>query len=660
MQPDDELMALYLAEAGERLDEMRSLEDRADDDPEARAAIRRQLHALKGSSRMLGLREMAELSHRAEDLVAAESEFDRGALGTIMDELHRVFTALGEISPPGSAPAASPTRTTPPVRRERRRELKVPADVVDELADRGTRLRVVAVAAEGLADRLFRLAALAEHGAAEPEPRQVLATLATSLRQVGLEFENGQRIFRRLSDQQLDALLSLQVQPLTPFLRGLAEHARELGSELGKRIDVVIDAGEAQLDRRIVNTLREAFLHLVRNAVDHGLESPRERARAGKTAVGQIRVEAVGEGARVRLRVEDDGRGIDAATVLETAVQRGLISSETAAGLDPASVLQLVCEPGFSTRERATQISGRGIGLDAVAAAVRSVGGDLWLESRVGEGTSVTVDVPVARRGERVTVMTVGEHQLAVPTSPIVSYRRVTVTGDGGERRVVDGDGRTVNARCLADVLGEPAAPSGVLVEMTSGGGVIGVVADDVVRDEEVIVRPLPRSAGAPRGIEGISLLSSGRAVAVVTAARVGMAEALPAGDAPARRRRIRVLLVDDSRVTREMLRRLLEDAGFVVTGVGGAEDALAAVDDRTYDCVVTDIEMPGMDGLTLTRSLRERPDGADLPVIVVSTLDSPADRLAGLESGADAYITKQRLDARELIGLVRRVGGRT
>jgi CheY-like chemotaxis protein len=200
-----------------------------------------------------------------------------------------------------------------------------------------------------------------------------------------------------------------------------------------------------------------------------------------------------------------------------------------------------------------------------------------------------------------------------------------------------------------------------VLVETVVGGAFVGVVADDVVGEEEVIVRPIPAAAGAPAGVEGIALLASGRPVAVLSLQRLGLGTPFdPVKRDGGRRtvRPIRALLVDDSDVTREMVRRLLEDAGIAVTGVGSAEDALHALASRPMDCVVTDIEMPGMDGLGLTRAIREDPAFADLPIVVVSTLDRPADRLAGLEAGADAYLTKQGLDARELVALVRRVAG--
>jgi CheY-like chemotaxis protein len=234
------------------------------------------------------------------------------------------------------------------------------------------------------------------------------------------------------------------------------------------------------------------------------------------------------------------------------------------------------------------------------------------------------------------------------------------VQEDEGGRTVKIGT-KKLAARFLSDLLGEPPTVKGVLVEMVAGGMVIALVADTVVGEEEVIVRPLPGAAGAPTGVEGITLLSSGRPVTVLSLHRLGPLEEAVGSTQPVhgpRARPIQVLLVDDSDVTREMIRRLLEDAGFAVTGVGTAADALLALENQDVDCVVTDIQMPGMDGLALTRKLRENERLADLPVVVISTLDRPRDRLAGLESGADAYLSKQGLDARELVALVLRVGG--
>lgn len=664
---DDDLMTLFLEEAADRVERLQELAASPDEDEAAWAQLRRELHALKGASRMMGLRRMAELCHQAEDLVDSDSVDTGVDLDLRLAEIRNNLQALSTRGAADAETRADRGEGTPRKASKRRRrtreEVRVAPDVIDDLAERGARLRFVAVAAEGLADRVFRLATLAERGVGERAPRQVLATLATSLRQVGIELEGGQQILRRLTNRQLDAILHLQVQPLKPFLKGLANHARELAVSLGKEVEVSVKTGEAQLDRRIVDALREAFLHLIRNAVDHGAESPDERADAGKHEIAKITIEASTEGDRVRLSVADDGRGINGAEVLEKAVRHGVISEDLAARLSETEILQLVFRAGFSTRDEKTELSGRGIGLDAVAATVRSLGGDVWMTSRVGEGVRVTIEVPVARRGDRVLVLESGQHQVAIPAAAVRAYRRVTseMVEVNQEGRCVRIGEKKVVARFLSDLLGEPQTVDGVLVEMVAGGTVVALVADRVIGEEEVIVRPLPGAAGAPAGVEGITLLSSGRPVTVLSVHRLGPLEDALGLTQPThgpRARPVQVLLVDDSDVTREMIRRLLEDAGFAVRGVGTAADALSVLENEDFDCLVTDIQMPGMDGLALTRKLREDDRFADLPVVVISTLDRTKDRLAGLDSGADAYLTKQGLDARELVALVQRVGG--
>jgi chemotaxis protein histidine kinase CheA/ActR/RegA family two-component response regulator len=662
---DPELLALFLEEAGDRLERIFELVAAMETDGQPPTQLRRELHALKGAARMMGLREIAEACHEVEDILEGPEPTPRGELEIHGDRLRSLIDTLSdverseeEVSDAEEEPASGAAdRLIRP-----REELRVAYGVIDDLADRGVRLRVVSVAAEGLADRIFRLATLAERGVGERDPRQVLATLATSLRQVAMEFESGQRIFRRLSDRQLDALLRLQVQPLKPFLRGLAGHARELASSLGKKLEVKVRAGDAHLDRRIVNALREAFLHLVRNSVDHGIESPEERQGAGKAEAGHLRIDATEEGDRVRIRVADDGRGIDIDSVIRTAVEREIVDPEAADGIDRGEALQFLFRPGFTTRDETSELSGRGIGLDAVAASVRGVGGDLWLESSAGEGTEVTVEVPVARRGERILVVRVGQHQVAVSASPIRSYRLVDpamVEVEDG-RLVLRIRGNVVNARFLSEMFGEKPTEIGVMVEMIVGGSPVALVADAIIGEEEVMVRPMPEAAGAPACVDGMTLLASGRPVPVLSLQRPYEESAvLEESELVAPAEAIHVLLVDDSRVTREMIRRLLEDAGFRVTGVGSAEDAMRALERGSVDCLVTDIEMPGVDGLDLTRRLRSDSEHADLPVVVVSTLDRPSDRLAGLESGANAYLTKQGLDVRELVALIHRVGGR-
>jgi two-component system chemotaxis sensor kinase CheA len=501
----------------------------------------------------------------------------------------------------------------------------------------------------------------------EPPPAQLLAVLATMLRRTAVDLEGSQRRLLRAAEEQLERMLKLQLQPLRGSLLALARYARELGRSLRREVEVVVEGEDTRLDRRIARELQDALLHLVRNAVDHGIESPEVREARGKPRGGRLRLRAAAEGAKVRLEIADDGGGIDPERVRREAVESGLVDAPAAAALRREELLRLLFAPGFSTRKQVSELSGRGVGLDVVATAVNRVGGEVFLSSEPRRGTLVAIEVPVARRGEHVLLIEVGALRLALPSAVV---RRATRLAAGA---VIERDGRTL-ARVgdrlvpfvpLARIYGQAAAsPAGgqLLLEGAVSGQPLALVVDDVLREQEVLVRPITRKVATDRLLEGVALLSSGEPVGVLSPAVLAQREylrALPAAAASAAPPRLRVLLVDDSMVTREMERRLLEDAGFEVAAAADAFEALARLGDRTFDCVVTDIEMAGMDGFELTSQLRGMEQFAQLPIVVVSTRDRPEDRLRGLKAGADAYLTKQGLDAGELVHLVRRLSGR-
>jgi CheY-like chemotaxis protein len=262
-------------------------------------------------------------------------------------------------------------------------------------------------------------------------------------------------------------------------------------------------------------------------------------------------------------------------------------------------------------------------------------------------------------------LLRVGQLKIALPASVV---RRATRLDGGGA--VVERDGRTLAVLPdrlvpfvpLARIYGQPPAESQLLLEGVVSGQPLALAVDDVEGEHEVLVRPITRRVPTDHLLEGVALLASGEPVGVLSPAVLAQAEylrALPAARPQIAVRRVRVLLVDDSLVTREMERRLLEDAGFLVTAAADAEEALSQLAEESFDCVVTDIEMPRMDGFELAAQLRSMEHFAQLPIIVVSTRDRPEDRLRGLKVGADAYLTKQSLDAGELVDLVRRLSGK-
>jgi len=696
-----DLIPLFVEEARDRLERLASSVPRLEADPQSAVEAKRELHTLKGAGRMMRIGALAELCHAAEEVLHAARPGMIPLLTRVVDELTVLVEAVARGSeppvdpelvellranaaeaeapapPPAAAhptdrsdrsdrsdPPPSPEAAAPPKSGSVAGDVRVDTGALDAVAERATQVRIMAIAGRQVVDRIYDLARLAEEGLHEPQPTQVLAVLATMLRRVAVELEGGQRRLIRSAEEQLEQMLSLQLQPMRGFLLSFARYARELARSMKKEAEVELEGEETRLDRRIARELEEALLHLVRNAVDHGIEAPEVREALNKPCTGRIRIQALADGPKVRLVIADDGGGIDLARVLQKAVEVGLVDAASAAGMGKKEALRLLFSPGFSTRKLVSEISGRGVGLDVVANVVNRVGGEVFVETEARRGTTFTVEVPVARRGESVMLLRVGQLKIALPASVVRRATRIDPEG------VVERDGRTlavfpdrlVPFVPLSRIYGQAPGERQLLLEGVVSGQPLALAVDDVEGEHEVLVRPITRRVPTDHLLEGVALLASGEPVGVLSPAVLAQAEylrALPAARPQVVVRRVRVLLVDDSLVTREMERRLLEDAGFLVSAAADAEEALSLLAEESFDCVVTDIEMPRMDGFELAAQLRGMEHFAQMPIIVVSTRDRPEDRLRGLKVGADAYLTKQSLDAGELVDLVRRLSGK-
>lgn len=730
---DDELLELvpvFVAEARERLQRLADLVPGLARGPEALVEIKRELHTLKGAGRMMAIAPFAELCHATEEVVLAQP----AGLESLLLSAHDALAAMVEwvesgdpvlpatdlllefarrggaespkaavpvpesdsgavpVAPaPGSGLRSGSDRRTGEDRRggedrrtsddrradderraadERSDSAGLQAAGLEAFAERAVRVRAAAVVAGRLLARLEELANLAEDGVRDPQPAQALAVVAASLRQAVLEAGALETRLARTGEEQIEAVLALQISPIKPTLRSLARSARELARRLGRQIEVALEGEETRLDRRIARELEGALRHLVSNAVDHGIESPEERLAAGKPAAGRLRIAAAPGGRGVEIRIVDDGRGIDAVEVARQAVAGGFLPRAALDSLPAAEALRLVFLPGFSTRDSTSEVSGRGVGLDAVEAAVARLGGEVRIASTVGGGSEVVLDLPVARRGEQVVLVRIGSALLAVPA---VAVRRIEnlsgipVEESGGHRMAILGD-RLVPFVALGEALGIASAPGSsgdegkLLIEGSVAGRPVAFSVDRVEGEVELLVRPLPRRARVSSLVDGAALLPSGDPVAVLAPqallGRESTGRRAPATLADAPRELIRLLLVDDSRVTREMERRILEDAGFRVEVAADGDEALRRLAVEAFDCLVTDIEMPNLDGFELTAQLRQIERFAHLPIVVVSTRESSEDRLRGLRSGADAYLTKQSLVATDLVETVRRLTG--
>ncbi|MCA0329916.1 MAG: response regulator [Actinobacteria bacterium] len=476
-----------------------------------------------------------------------------------------------------------------------------------------------------------------------------------------------------------DGAMGLAMVPVRRVAAGFDVLVRGVAAKSGKDVVLVVQGTDVELDVRVLDGVADALRHLVTNAVDHGCETPEQRAARGKTRTATVTLSARSAGSTVVVEVSDDGAGIDDEVLRDAAVARGLLPEGTQAS---GSVLhQVIFEPGFSTRQDVTTTSGRGVGLDVVRTSVEGLGGAVEVISTPGEGTRFVLTLPVTLGVARCLLVRLGDERYAVPLAGVVetlSLRDAAVHDVAGSL-VLAREGAAIPLADLGEVLGVPGArsPRAAVVARLTGEPIAWAV-DAVETEREVVVKSLGDFLGRVAGASGATIDDDGSVVLLVdlrdlasrwsgTAALGAEAEAADEadGDGAARPRassgegRARVLVVEDSLGVRELQRSILESAGYdVVTAVDGLDGA-ARLQGGPVDLVLSDVEMPGMDGFTLTRTIRRTRGWENVPVVIMTSRGDDADRRAGLDAGADAYLLKREFDQRALVDTVRRLVGR-
>ena len=448
---------------------------------------------------------------------------------------------------------------------------------------------------------------------------------------------------------------TVRVDTVVPrWRRTVRQAARMAGHEVALRVD----GGDPEIDAQLLQALVEPIAHLLRNAVDHGIEAPAQRHALGKPAEGCIVLALAREGADLIVDCVDDGRGLDARAVRERAVTLGLLGADEPC--DDAALAQLVLVPGFSTRARATQLSGRGIGLDVVNQAVREQRGSLDIESAPGHGMRVRLRVPVRLAAVPVILVRSPSNVVALSVrdvEQVLSADRIVEDADGVRR--FHGTTGLLRLVRLEDALGlpddafappagvEPAAPA-VLQVRLAGGERVAVLVAEPGQTRSVVVRPLAWFMPAIPGVEGAAVLGDGAVAPVVDlpqllAARAGVRAAPALG--VARRAAPVCLVVDDSVSVRRTMELFARDLGYAVDSAADGVDALECVGRRTPSLVLVDLEMPRMNGVELVRALRERPATRTVPVIMITSRSSQKHRRLALEAGVDVFLTKPYTD---------------
>ncbi|MFQ6309086.1 hybrid sensor histidine kinase/response regulator [Lysobacter capsici] len=456
-----------------------------------------------------------------------------------------------------------------------------------------------------------------------------------------------------------DEALSSHMRPFADGTRGFKRMVRDLARELGKQAQLEIAGAKTQVDRDVLARLEAPLAHLLRNAVDHGIESAQARRAAGKPDAGTIRLEAHHVSGLLEIVVEDDGRGIDLERIRETVVVRRLTDADTASRLSPAELMEFLFLPGFTLREVVTEISGRGVGLDAVQTMVKELRGSVRLSSRPGGGSRFQLQLPLTTSVLRGLVVEIGGEPYAFPLTQISSTAMVPreqVQWLEG-RQHFQLNTRSIGLVSAAQVLGGAESQSSpehlqVIVVAASGGGhEYGLAVERFIGVNELVVQPLPGQLGKVKDISAGALLDDGTPVLIVDVddlvrsverlVSTGRLTQLRYHDHAQTVTRKRVLVVDDSLTVRELERKLIENGGYAVEVAVDGMDGWNAVRSGHFDLVVTDIDMPRMDGIELVGLIKKDPRLRALPVMIVSYKDREEDRRRGLDAGADFYLTK-------------------
>jgi two-component system chemotaxis sensor kinase CheA len=463
-----------------------------------------------------------------------------------------------------------------------------------------------------------------------------------------------------------DDLRDLRMVPAGQVLEPLRRTVREVSARLGKQVELFISGGEVRLDRRILDALKDPLLHLVRNAIDHGIEMPEVRREAGKNEKGKLWVRVESRGTRIAVVVEDDGGGLSPAKVRATAVKRGLLSPEAAAKLSDPQAARLVFQPGFSTRDQVTETSGRGVGLDVVLATAQRLQGAVDVAYTEGQGTRFTIDLPLTLASALGLLIRVGTSVVAVPSDMVERVFRLA-PGDVGTvagRVVVRVENEQLTFLALAEAIGLPRLPLALdngkmqsVMLLTLGKDRVVFAIDEVVGQQEIVVRSLGPHLKGVGHLAGAAVLDDGRLVPVLNAPEL-LRAASPStrGISAGEIRRPRILVCDDSLTTRFAMKSLLEIAGYPVVTASDGEEAWEVLERTPCQLVVSDWQMPRLDGVGLARRIRAHPTLHRTPIILVTSLDSPEERAAGLEAGADGYLVKREVERGKLLELVRQL----
>lgn len=687
---------IFLREAEEHLESLRkgvlSLEkDGVTQD--AYNGLLRSAHTLKGSANMVDLVELAGVAHRMEDLLkdlqSGALEFSpdlvdvllvaTDAIEALMAQAHSgggisvnvdsVVEALatGQMvdQPSGKEPDA------PPPGAERRRSVRASVERLDQLVNRMGEIllsqRAMSERQRQMKSVLSQVDQLASR-LQNSEQSVLVKTVRGSLARLISDFEGDRLQLGYQAEEIYRRTMELRLLPLATITDEFDRPLRNLARSLDKDVRFTVQGQQVELDRSMLDAIKPILLHVLNNAVDHGIEDPETRVRLGKPKAGQVTLQARYEGSFVQISIRDDGRGLDPEKIRATAIKRGLLSAEAANAMPHDALLYLVFEPGFTTREFITDVSGRGVGLDVVKTNLDQVKGNMSLSSQPGAGTELVLRLPLSAAIFTGLLLESGQGVYIVPQHYVAEILRLSPNDIHEEmgRAVIRLRNASIPLYSLVELLQleqeDVVARRLTVLVLSFREQTLALLVERTLGLQEVVVKELGCQLRSLDYFSGATILDDGSPALILSVAdlfagcqgRSNVGRLRQAHEeAMATSCRGRILVVDDSITTRTMEKNILETNRYEVVVAVSGFDALEKLDAGRFDLMVSDVEMPGMTGFELTRKVRQREDTRKMPVIIVSSLASDEHRRQGMDAGAQAYIVKGNFQQGTLLDTV-------
>lgn len=729
-----DLMAIFKAETEDHLIKLEkgliNLERRPGD-LDLLKDLSREVHTLKGSARAFGLTEIQDIAHQIEDIFEAVKEkkvsFDSYKAEEIFKGLDAIRILLEgslnaeKVSPnsPGickalEAPLLRPEESgrlkpepdptlsfgqdRPPPLRWKEEYIRIPLSRVDEL---------LYLVGEVVIQRMNSPAKILQAKKISKFTREAQKAISNLGELIKKELrgrdgeilkcvsqcdammerlrEHTQKLYDQVSSEafQLDPIIDqlqskikrVKMLPLSTIFDGFPRMVRDIALQQGKEVRLEISGEETELDKKVLERIKNSLIHLLRNSIDHGIEEPEDRKRQGKATHGTIRLSAFNEGDNVVISVEDDGKGIDLEEVKENVLKKGLVSERDLSRMTDQELLNLIFLSGYSTSQKVNELSGRGLGLDIVFKEITGLKGRVMVTTQKHKGTIFKLVLPLSIAIIQVLFVKVKGMIFALPISSVNECLRV----DQKEISTIEGRmtfslrGHIVPLLPLSEVLRirlpveeeDKKKPLSWVVVLGDLHQQVGFIVDEIVGEEEVFIKSLGRFLGKVRYVSGAVVMSNGEVIVVLDVEDLLKHSdlSLPVSkiqveSANPNRKKGRILVVEDAFSTRELERSILENKGYQVDTAVDGLDAMSRLATESYDLILSDIEMPRMDGFELCRMVKSNEAYKRIPVVMVTALQKEEDKRRGMEVGAAAYLVKSHFNQANLLEIIERLIG--